>query len=357
MNRKIINTILSVIFFILVFFISFIFYKQLFLLNNKNIILVKDKNIKNKIIQEKHKNSKVKLYIWGDIMLSRTVWYFNKKKWYKRILEKYNPVSITWWLVFFNLESPFSKKPKDNYSNSFYFWSGTWNIEILKQLKWNNKMIVSLANNHIRNSLKEWIETTISLLNKNNILFNWISTKKHKNNIITKLKLNNLLICLQAFSYDWWDYWYVKVNKISKKNIKKSLDLMKKQNCDLNLISLHWWTEYKYKPSKKQVKLAHYIIDNGADIIIWHHPHIFWKTEIYKQKPIFYSLGNFIFDQDLIVNNCNKYRSCIYDEKLKKKILPVNIWISYELEFEKHKFISKIQKKHRLINFWELTKY
>ena len=289
-------------------------------------------------------------------MLSRSVWYFNKKEGYNRILKKYNPVTQTWWLVFFNLESPFSKYPKDNFNSSYYFWAGTWNIDVLKQLKWDNKMIVSLANNHIRNSLLEWVKTTINLLKKNKILFNWVWIKKLNLDNFSKIRIKNSLVCLQAFSYDWWIYWKIYENKISKKSIKKSLDLMKKNNCDLNLISLHWWSEYKFKPTKKQIKLAHYIIDNWADMIIWHHSHIFGKTEIYKNKPIFYSLWNYIFDQDLIINNCTN-KDCIYDKKLKKKILPVQIWTSYELKFENHKLISKIQKKHRMVHYWELIKY
>jgi len=52
-----------------------------------------------------------------------------------------------------------------------------------------------------------------------------------------------------------------------------------------------------------------------------------------------------------MIDNCNKYTSCIYDKNLKKKILPVNIGVAYELKFEKHKLISKIQKKHRMENY------
>jgi len=40
------------------------------------------------------------------------------------------------------------------------------------------------------------------------------------------------------------------------------------------------------------------MVDAGADIIHGHHPHVLQKTEIYQNKPIFYSLGNFIFDQN-----------------------------------------------------------
>jgi hypothetical protein len=342
MNRKTIIIILIAIFITLLTFSSAAFF-----INNLNI---KKENIEKK-------ESQIKITIGWDIMLSRMVWYLNQKEWFDRITKKYNPITQSWWIVFLNLESPFSKFSKDTQKSTYYFWAHTWSIETINSLKWNNKMILSLANNHIKNSLKEWIVTTINLLDKHNIYYSWIWLQKVKAEKILKIKIKNNLICLQSFTYDWWNFKYVFVNNISKINIKKSLDLMNKEKCDLNLISLHWGREYKYEPTKEQTNLAHYIIDNWADMIIWHHSHIFGKTEIYKEKPIFYSLGNYIFDQDSLINNCNKYTSCIYDEKVKNKVLPVQIWISYELVFEKHKNISKIKKKHRMENYWELTKY
>lgn len=49
--------------------------------------------------------------------------------------------------------------------------------------------------------------------------------------------------------------------------------------------------------SKKQIDLAHLMIDSGADLIIGGHPHVIQNIEKYDNKLIFYSLGNFIFDQ------------------------------------------------------------
>ena len=48
----------------------------------------------------------------------------------------------------------------------------------------------------------------------------------------------------------------------------------------------------------EQREFAYNLIDNGVDVILGHHPHQFQGIEIYKGKPIFYSLGNFIFDQN-----------------------------------------------------------
>jgi poly-gamma-glutamate synthesis protein (capsule biosynthesis protein) len=60
---------------------------------------------------------------------------------------------------------------------------------------------------------------------------------------------------------------------------------------------IHWGKEYDSVHSKEQEVLAHFLIDNGVDAVIGHHPHVVQDIEVYKGKPIFYSLGNFIFDQ------------------------------------------------------------
>ncbi|MDD4901981.1 MAG: AmmeMemoRadiSam system protein B [Patescibacteria group bacterium] len=66
---------------------------------------------------------------------------------------------------------------------------------------------------------------------------------------------------------------------------------------DLVAVQIHWGTEYKHEAAANQTVLARKLIDAGADIIIGHHPHVVGGVELYKNKPIFYSLGNFVFDQ------------------------------------------------------------
>ncbi|HFC36337.1 MAG TPA: hypothetical protein ENJ49_01525, partial [Candidatus Moranbacteria bacterium] len=66
---------------------------------------------------------------------------------------------------------------------------------------------------------------------------------------------------------------------------------------DFIVVYSHWGREYKLVNSERQQKLAHQFIDAGADLIIGAHPHVVQPIEIYKNKAIFYSLGNFVFDQ------------------------------------------------------------
>lgn len=63
------------------------------------------------------------------------------------------------------------------------------------------------------------------------------------------------------------------------------------------IVNIHFGTEYQKKHNKTQENIAHTLVDNGAAIIIGHHPHVVQDSETYKGVPIYYSLGNFIFDQ------------------------------------------------------------
>ncbi len=66
---------------------------------------------------------------------------------------------------------------------------------------------------------------------------------------------------------------------------------------DYVIVNIHWGTEYSLLETKAQENIAHALIDNGVDVIFGHHPHVIEPVKIYKGKVIFYSLGNFVFDQ------------------------------------------------------------
>ncbi len=76
------------------------------------------------------------------------------------------------------------------------------------------------------------------------------------------------------------------------KNIVKSAG-----PANLTVAYIHWGTEYEPLNDNAQENLAHSLVDNGFDLIVGHHPHVVQNIEKYKDGLIFYSLGNFIFDQ------------------------------------------------------------
>ena len=72
----------------------------------------------------------------------------------------------------------------------------------------------------------------------------------------------------------------------------------KQGNPDLIIPFFHWSEEYVAVPSALMRQIAHQAIDNGAAMVIGSHPHWVQGVEWYKGKPILYSLGNFVFDQE-----------------------------------------------------------
>lgn len=70
------------------------------------------------------------------------------------------------------------------------------------------------------------------------------------------------------------------------------------QEADVLIAYLHWGPEYRNTPHPNEVLTAHWLIDQGIDAVIGGHPHWVQGLSVYKGKPIAWSLGNFIFDQD-----------------------------------------------------------
>jgi poly-gamma-glutamate synthesis protein (capsule biosynthesis protein) len=71
-----------------------------------------------------------------------------------------------------------------------------------------------------------------------------------------------------------------------------------REEADVVIAFVHWGTEYRDRPDASSIDTAQWLIDQGADAVIGAHPHWAQGFSSYKGKPIAWSLGNFIFDQD-----------------------------------------------------------
>jgi poly-gamma-glutamate capsule biosynthesis protein CapA/YwtB (metallophosphatase superfamily) len=69
-----------------------------------------------------------------------------------------------------------------------------------------------------------------------------------------------------------------------------------KHHADLVITFMHWGFENESRSNGRQQQLARWMIDAGADAVIGSHPHVTQEMAVYKDKPVFYSLGNFVFD-------------------------------------------------------------
>lgn len=88
-----------------------------------------------------------------------------------------------------------------------------------------------------------------------------------------------------------------------------------REQADYVVVSMHAGQEYTREPTTLQKDFARAAIDFGADIVIGGHPHWTQGIESYKGKYIFYSLGNFIFDQDFSLETMTGLALHIFLEK------------------------------------------
>lgn len=80
-----------------------------------------------------------------------------------------------------------------------------------------------------------------------------------------------------------------------KEQLKQNIAKVKKEGAQLVIVIFHWGNEKEEVPDENQKTLGHLAIDEGADLVCGHHPHVLQGIEKYKGKNIVYSLGNFCF--------------------------------------------------------------
>lgn len=224
------------------------------------------------------------IYLTGDIFLGRNV----------EILMKQNGNDYP----FVNFSSIFQKNIPivSNFESaipSYHIPTPLFNTkfsvsrELLPALSKAGVTHASLANNHSYDYGQEGYRNAISSLLENNITaFGdpvYVSTSS-----VIFLTINRTRVSVLAID--------VVSTKIDYKNLEKTINHMK-QNSDYQIAFVHGGIEYKLYHSDEQEKLAHKLIDFGIDSYIGHHTHVVQDIEIYNNAPIFYSLGNLIFDQ------------------------------------------------------------
>ena len=160
---------------------------------------------------------------------------------------------------------------------------------------------VSLANNHIRDAGGAGLLQTVANVKKRGIAVSGAGKNLAAARKPAILEAAGTKVAILGYDAIAGSY-HATATKIgsaplSAGNVKADVAAARAAGADLVIVYPHWGTEYDATPFASQKKLAEMIIDNGADMVIGNHAHWAAAMEVYKGKPIWYALGNFVFDQ------------------------------------------------------------
>lgn len=207
-----------------------------------------------------------------------------------------------------NLESPIIEKCPEGKTGTFTFCGDT---RFLPELQ-KNKFVLNLNNNHILNYGVPGLDQTKSFLSSYQI--------PHFYSDFTTKTVNNI-----SFGFLGFDFvTYPKTDRLQVIKLIKQYD----SQVDWLIVSIHWGNEYLPAPEKWRISFARDMVDAGADIIHGHHPHVWQNSEVYKDKLIFYSLGNFIFDQSWSYETSHSkiiHLTLTKDKVLNTEVVPIEI--------------------------------
>lgn len=243
---------------------------------------------KKKESEQEQVKSRQILFV-GDMMWDRHIRLAAQEHGYDYVLQPLGEFLTRFDLVVANLEGPITSQPSVSVNtipgepNNFIF---TFAPEVARILADNNIHLVNIGNNHILNFGQSGLQETVGYLEEAGIdYFGYTGQEETPN----------------YYVYDWadWQIGLVNYNQFiagSYQQVKEDIQLLAPQ-VDYLIVYTHWGEEYQAEPNNAIKDLAYELVKDGADLIIGSHPHVIQPDEDYQGSKIYYSLGNFVFDQ------------------------------------------------------------
>lgn len=201
-----------------------------------------------------------------------------------------------------NNEFPYSTRGTQALDKQFTFRVDPSYVRILSE---SGVDLVTLANNHVLDYGTDALLDTFHTLGKAGISYAGAGNSLERAAKLIRKKANGhtfgFLAASRVFPTVSWNVENAQPGVFSAYDPSRLLDAVKDAHaaCDFLCIYVHWGIERSTTPEEYQVTIAHALIDAGADAVIGAHPHVLQGVEFYNGKPIFYSLGNFIFYQNI----------------------------------------------------------
>ncbi|MDD4336570.1 MAG: CapA family protein [Firmicutes bacterium] len=242
----------------------------------------------------------------GDVMFDRGVKTVCRRLGREWPLGAAAPILSAADVSFVNLETSLARGGQPIPGKGIWFRSEP---EFALELKKGGVDVVALANNHVLDYDEPAFIQTLAALSQCSIAACGGGLNIDEARTPAVISAGGVSIAFLGYSEladIFWTYSYPRSfraqkarpgvapmdEKIIVEDVKRAKAL-----ADHVVVSFHWGEEYIRMPNPKQIGFAHIAVDAGASLVLGHHPHVLQPVEVYDGGVIFYSLGNFVFDQ------------------------------------------------------------
>ncbi len=224
----------------------------------------------------------------GDMMFDRSVRQYMEQQGDDHVFSCIVDVLNKPDFVVANLEGPITDNPSISVgstpgdSNNFTF---TFSPSTAALLARHNIRLVNLGNNHIMNFGRDGLAQTKDFLDASGVGY-FGDPDALEAERVARIELRGI-----PFAFVNWSDWTSDKTDHTVAQVRKEAEAGR-----VVVVYTHWGEEY-VPATERMKRLAHDFVDAGAELVIGSHPHVVQEHEVYGGKHIYYSLGNFIFDQ------------------------------------------------------------
>lgn len=214
------------------------------------------------------------------------------------LLEELNNADI----LMINNEFPFSDRGEPMEDKQFTFRCSPSYVTALNEMGVD---LVSLANNHTLDYGKDALSDTFATLDEAGIRYGGAGESIERSQEIQIFEANGkkfgFIAVSRVIPVGDWKAENSLPGLFSCYDETRLVELVAeaKELCDFVAVYPHWGVEYQAEPVEYQTKIAQKCMEAGADIIVGSHTHCLQGVEFLEGKPVFYSLGNFVFGQSI----------------------------------------------------------
>ncbi|HNR68184.1 MAG TPA: CapA family protein [bacterium] len=199
--------------------------------------------------------------------------------------------------------------------------------------------VVTLANNHILDYGCEGLADTRAALDAVGILHSGAGPNRQHACQPVYWQQGETRVAFIGYSFTYpTEFWATKSGcgtcHPSEQMVEETLHQARAQ-ADWVVVSFHWGEEKRTTPKDYQIYFAHLAIDNGADLVLGHHPHVLQGMEVYRNRLIAYSLGNYAFGSYSPSARDSAILKVILDDNglLYARVIPVSV-TNHFVEFQ-----------------------